>query len=48
MWWGMGSITSKRPYDELVKEQIDQAIAKRGEGDLVALLNEGDTWTVDN
>ncbi len=39
---------SKRPYDELVKEQIDQSIAKRGEGDLVALLNEGDTWTVDD
>jgi 2-oxoglutarate ferredoxin oxidoreductase subunit beta len=38
---------NRRPYDEMVKEQIDQAIAKRGEGDLVALLNEGDTWTVD-
>jgi 2-oxoglutarate ferredoxin oxidoreductase subunit beta len=35
-----------RAYDELVKEQIDAAIAKRGEGDLYALLSEGDTWEV--
>jgi 2-oxoglutarate ferredoxin oxidoreductase subunit beta len=33
-------------YDELLAEQLDQAREKQGEGDLVALLNAGDTWTI--
>ena len=38
----------ERPtYDDLMREQIEQAIAQQGEGDLAALLAEGDTWTVD-
>lgn len=38
----------ERPtYDHLLMEQIDQAIAKRGKGDLKALLHSGTTWEVD-
>ena len=37
----------ERPvYDERVAEQIREAKAKRGEGDLAALLHAGDTWTI--
>jgi 2-oxoglutarate ferredoxin oxidoreductase subunit beta len=38
----------ERPtYDKLLHEQIQQAISKRGRGDLKALLNSGTTWDVD-
>ncbi|MFQ5913233.1 MAG: 2-oxoacid:ferredoxin oxidoreductase subunit beta [Nitrospinota bacterium] len=38
----------ERPcYETLVNEQIHQAVQAKGEGSLEALLNEGDTWTVD-
>ena len=33
-------------YDELMREQIETAVAKQGAGDLGALLRSGDTWTV--
>ncbi|HMO86829.1 MAG TPA: 2-oxoacid:ferredoxin oxidoreductase subunit beta [Lacipirellulaceae bacterium] len=33
-------------YDELINQQISESIAKRGKGDLEALFNSGDTWTV--
>jgi 2-oxoglutarate ferredoxin oxidoreductase subunit beta len=33
-------------YDAIVHRQIEESIAKRGPGDLRALLHEGDTWTV--
>ncbi len=37
----------RRPtHDELVTNQIEEAIAARGEGNLQALLNGNDTWTV--
>jgi 2-oxoglutarate ferredoxin oxidoreductase subunit beta len=37
----------ERPaYDDGVVEQIGDARAKRGDGDLQALLNAGDTWTI--
>jgi 2-oxoglutarate ferredoxin oxidoreductase subunit beta len=37
----------RRPvYDEAVAEQISAAREERGEGDLVALLHSGDTWTI--
>ena len=37
----------ERPvYDELMQEQLEAAVAKRGEGDLAALLNAGDTWEI--
>jgi 2-oxoglutarate ferredoxin oxidoreductase subunit beta len=39
--------TEQRPtYDELFHSQIEQATARKGIGDLQALLDEGDTWTV--
>jgi 2-oxoglutarate/2-oxoacid ferredoxin oxidoreductase subunit beta len=36
----------REPFAQLVHEQIKQAIAKHGAGDLRALLCETDTWTV--
>lgn len=33
-------------YDELVQRQIDDVTARRGEGDLAALLNGGNTWEI--
>jgi len=37
----------ERPsYDTLVNDQVQQAIQSKGEGDLEALLNDGDSWTV--
>ena len=33
-------------YDELLCAQVDAAREGRGDGDLSALLNSGDTWTV--
>ncbi len=37
----------ERPiYDEQVDLQIEEAIATKGEGDIEALLNSGDTWVV--
>ena len=38
----------QRPtYDDLMTGQIQEAISREGEGDLEALLAEGDTWTVE-
>ncbi|QMU75016.1 2-oxoacid:ferredoxin oxidoreductase subunit beta [Streptacidiphilus sp. PB12-B1b] len=38
----------RRPvYDTLMADQLDAAVAERGEGDLAALLTGSDTWTVD-
>jgi 2-oxoglutarate/2-oxoacid ferredoxin oxidoreductase subunit beta len=38
----------QRPtHDQLVQGQIDDAIARSGAGDLTALLNSGETWTVE-
>ncbi len=38
----------ERPvYDQLLTEQIQYAVQKRGKGDLRALLNAGTTWSVD-
>jgi 2-oxoglutarate/2-oxoacid ferredoxin oxidoreductase subunit beta len=37
----------QRPtYDDLARDQVDQAQAKQGSGDLAALLTGNDTWTV--
>ena len=33
--------------DEMVDDQMKEAVSKQGEGDLRALLNEGDTWIVE-
>ncbi len=37
---------SEPRYEDLIADQIKQVIAKRGQGDLMALLNAGDTWEV--
>jgi 2-oxoglutarate ferredoxin oxidoreductase subunit beta len=34
-------------YDALLEAQVSDAVARRGAGDLAALLNSGDTWTVE-
>jgi len=37
----------ERPvYDEMMAEQLEQAVAKSGAGDLAELLNSGETWVV--
>jgi 2-oxoglutarate/2-oxoacid ferredoxin oxidoreductase subunit beta len=33
-------------YDSLMSDQLAEATAKKGEGDLAALLHAGDTWTI--
>jgi 2-oxoglutarate ferredoxin oxidoreductase subunit beta len=38
----------ERPtYDAMMQDQIDEARKTMGEGDLAAMMAEGDTWTVD-
>jgi 2-oxoglutarate ferredoxin oxidoreductase subunit beta len=34
-------------YEQLLDHQVGDAIAKRGPGDLAALLHSGDTWTIE-
>src|SRR5690606_21164320 len=33
-------------YDQLLNEQIDTAVAAKGQGSLAELLHSGDTWTI--
>jgi 2-oxoglutarate ferredoxin oxidoreductase subunit beta len=54
MWWpefpvpvGVFRRIQRPTHDALMTEQIDQAIAARGAGDLAKALNSGETWTVD-
>jgi 2-oxoglutarate ferredoxin oxidoreductase subunit beta len=37
----------KPTYEAMVTDQVDQAIAKRGLGDLDKLFNAGDTYVLD-
>ena len=38
----------ERPtYDVLMEQQVQDAIARRGKGDIEALFSEGDTWAVE-
>jgi 2-oxoglutarate ferredoxin oxidoreductase subunit beta len=38
----------ERPtYDELMREQLEEATAEQGPGDLAELLGSGDTWRID-
>jgi 2-oxoglutarate/2-oxoacid ferredoxin oxidoreductase subunit beta len=38
----------ERPtYDQLMREQLDEAVAQKGAGDLAGLLASGDTWRID-
>ena len=34
-------------YEDMLAEQVDEAIESKGEGDLRTLLNSGDIWTVE-
>jgi 2-oxoglutarate ferredoxin oxidoreductase subunit beta len=36
----------KPTYESMLEDQVEEAIQKRGPGDLEALLNSGDTWQV--
>jgi 2-oxoglutarate ferredoxin oxidoreductase subunit beta len=35
-------------YDQLMAEQLEEAVATRGQGDLATLLAGNDTWTIDD
>ncbi|MFL6140093.1 MAG: 2-oxoacid:ferredoxin oxidoreductase subunit beta [Frankiaceae bacterium] len=37
---------SRPAYDDLVRAQVDDAVADKGQGDLAALLGSGDTWRI--
>jgi len=43
---GIFRAVEKPTYDETANSQIEAAIAKDGDGDLVELFNRGDTWEV--
>jgi 2-oxoglutarate ferredoxin oxidoreductase subunit beta len=43
---GVIRVTQKPTFDGLMNEQVQDAIAKSGEGDLDQLLHRGDVWTV--
>ncbi len=38
---------SRPAYDELLLDQVEQAVGQKGEGDLDDLFKSGDTWTVE-
>jgi len=38
---------SKPSYDQALNQQVDDMIARKGEGDLEEIFNSGDTWTVE-
>jgi 2-oxoglutarate ferredoxin oxidoreductase subunit beta len=44
---GVLRAVEKPRFDELMNKQVDDAIAKRGEGNLEALFTSGDTWRVE-
>jgi 2-oxoglutarate ferredoxin oxidoreductase subunit beta len=44
---GVFRAVEKATYESLLEEQVANAQAKKGSGDLKALLNSGDTWTVE-
>ncbi|HZO10292.1 MAG TPA: 2-oxoacid:ferredoxin oxidoreductase subunit beta, partial [Myxococcota bacterium] len=44
---GVFRAVEKPTYEALLEEQVTDAIARRGRGDLAKLLNSGDTWTVE-
>jgi 2-oxoglutarate ferredoxin oxidoreductase subunit beta len=53
MWWpafpvpvGVLRDVSRPTHDELLAEQVTEAIAQQGEGDLGRVLVAGETWTV--
>jgi 2-oxoglutarate ferredoxin oxidoreductase subunit beta len=54
LWWpdfpvpvGVVRNIERPTHDQLITDQIAQATATRGAGDLKKLLNSGETWTVE-
>ena len=54
LWWpdfpvpvGVVRNISRPTHDQMITDQIAQATAARGAGDLKKLLNTGETWTVE-
>jgi 2-oxoglutarate ferredoxin oxidoreductase subunit beta len=45
---GIFRAVEKPTYESMLQEQVERATAKRGAGDLSALLGSGDTWTVES
>ena len=43
---GVFRAVDRPTYDDLVNEQLEDAVEKAGPGDLAALLASGDTWTI--
>jgi len=43
---GVFRAVEKPCYENLLQQQVDDAVASRGHGDLRTLLHSGDTWTV--
>jgi 2-oxoglutarate ferredoxin oxidoreductase subunit beta len=37
----------KPSYERMLADQVDHDLKQRGPGDLAALLDSGDTWTVE-
>ncbi len=44
---GVIRAVEKSTYEDLLTAQVEEAVAQRGPGDLAALLNSGETWTVE-
>ena len=44
---GVFRAVDRPKYDEELNNQLEQAVAQKGEGDLNTLFNSGDTWSVD-
>ena len=54
MWWpefpvpvGIFRSVQRPTHDQLLTEQLAEAIERRGEGSLADLLREGETWVVE-
>ena len=43
---GVFRAVDRPTYDDAINEQVEQAVAEKGPGDMNALLRSGDTWTV--
>ena len=37
----------RKTYEDMMQAQIDQVMERKGRGDLQALLNAGETWTIE-
>src|SRR5919109_2620740 len=44
---GVLRATSRPTHDQLIEDQLAQAVARSGAGDLERVLNGGETWTVE-